>query len=1112
MKRKIILFGLVCCVLHMLPYYLSGQESLLEIIKLEESQKYIKRGSIDTAIQSLAMLISLYSLKKKWLLYSTCRLKIAELYTKKGDFAKSRIEAYSSLDSAYAHIDSKDTIYCRYYRIIGSLNLDWGRLKEAKKYLIKSLNHHRVCDNDPIDNLMLIYYELGSYHYHLKEYDSSVYYYTKSLEIITKLDDNKYLKYKSDNLQSLGIVYFLKGNIAKAEELFYKSYRLSKNVYKEDFDKLSVINMNLGMFYFRMNDYIRALDLLSQAETINKKLIIPNKIRLYAIYWNKGLCYLFLEENTYAIKYLELALDICKKLYPENPEYLYPLIMDLAYAYEKTGNNIKAKEYYNTCLNTTDLKLRVKVLVNIATIYQQHQDIDKAYYHLIKAKDISENLEIKDSILIAYCYRKIGEHLLINSDDRGIEYLTKSLSINTKSDNYKENIELIYYLKGKYYQENNELKLSLKYFTKAIKEITSFKYRNGNYTESEFNSSNFSPLMINILIEKSKSLFRLFITSNDRDYLISSIEIIELCMKYIFRLQSFYSDHETKLELTRKYDNIYEQAINACRLAFFKTGDSSFLYKAFDFSERNKSMNLLLTLKDEHAKKLGNIPDSLLKKERDIKLAKFIYNKSLYEESKHDTPDTNKIKYWNERILDLEWKYKELLTGFERDYPEYYSLKYNLSTASVQDLQHQLNKDEMLLEYTLGSDSIYIFCITPGKYELLAKPMDSSLVSGIFSLRQNLKLFDIQHYDIKDFRSFQECALRLYNTLIHPIGIEPHISNLFIIPDDELGYLSFDMLIQDERRGNKIDFRRLPFLIRKYNISYSPSASLMAYHQNNRNSLPLKGLLAFAPTYSTFLNYQHLESDRRNLPGAITEVNNIPSRYFGRKFLAEQATEAHFKQHASQYDILHLAMHTQINDEYPLTSILRFHPGNIGEEDNQLHTYEIFGLDLNSRMVVLSACSSGNGKLEKGEGINSLARAFLYAGTESIIMTLWDVEDGASKELITYFYEFLSKGHKKDKALRMAKIKYLDNCFYLKEGHPYFWSGYVVYGNNDPVVYPFLSLARIKSNPWWITIAMLFVISLLILWRKYRYYKRNHTSWKSQYIRKTSKKRSALSR
>jgi CHAT domain-containing protein len=242
------------------------------------------------------------------------------------------------------------------------------------------------------------------------------------------------------------------------------------------------------------------------------------------------------------------------------------------------------------------------------------------------------------------------------------------------------------------------------------------------------------------------------------------------------------------------------------------------------------------------------------------------------------------------------------------------------------------------------------------------------------------------------------------------------------------------------------------------------------------------------------------------------EIENIPKRYHGKKVTGRLATERLFKQYASNYDILHLAMHTRVNDDYPLSSVLKFSPEQDTTEDGLLHTYEIFGMKLNSRMVVLSACSSGSGKLEKGEGINSLARAFLYAGTESIIMTLWDVEDGASRKLITYFYEFLAKGHNKDKALRLAKLKYLDNLQYLKEGHPYFWSGYVVHGNNKPLVYPLISIALIKSHPFLALLALLFVISLVLLWWRYRIHRRKRTQWKRIYTRQLLKRRSALSR
>jgi CHAT domain-containing protein len=119
-------------------------------------------------------------------------------------------------------------------------------------------------------------------------------------------------------------------------------------------------------------------------------------------------------------------------------------------------------------------------------------------------------------------------------------------------------------------------------------------------------------------------------------------------------------------------------------------------------------------------------------------------------------------------------------------------------------------------------------------------------------------------------------------------------------------------------------------------------------------------------------------------------------------------------------------------------------------EDGLLNTYEIYSMKLNCRMSVLSSCNSGSGKLQRGEGVISLARGFIYAGCPSIIMTLWTVEDKSGVDLMTSFYENLKTGQNKTEALRQAKLDFLENADPLK-AHPYFWAGYVVIGDDTPL-------------------------------------------------------------
>lgn len=183
----------------------------------------------------------------------------------------------------------------------------------------------------------------------------------------------------------------------------------------------------------------------------------------------------------------------------------------------------------------------------------------------------------------------------------------------------------------------------------------------------------------------------------------------------------------------------------------------------------------------------------------------------------------------------------------------------------------------------------------------------------------------------------------------------------------------------------------------------------------------------------------------------MEEVKSIGLVFSGKSLLEGEATEANFKKYASNYGILHFAMHALINDEDPLASKLIFTLDNDTIEDGFLNTYEIYDLNLNADLAVLSACKTGVGKLSKGEGIMSLARGFLYAGVPGIVMTLWEVEDISSANIMADFYRNLKEGLSKDLALRNSKLTYLNTANQL-QSHPYFWAAYVQIGDNSPVI------------------------------------------------------------
>ena len=190
-----------------------------------------------------------------------------------------------------------------------------------------------------------------------------------------------------------------------------------------------------------------------------------------------------------------------------------------------------------------------------------------------------------------------------------------------------------------------------------------------------------------------------------------------------------------------------------------------------------------------------------------------------------------------------------------------------------------------------------------------------------------------------------------------------------------------------------------------------------------------------------------------DLPFARQEAQYVSGLSGGQLYLNKDARESVFKSVAGNYDIIHLAMHTFLNDINPMNSAMIFMQDKDDQpEDGLLYTYEVYGLPLKARMVVLSSCNTGSGKLSEGEGILSLARGFLYSGSQSVVMSMWEIDDKSGTDIIKSFYDNLKKGKSKSAALREARSHYLKKASQLKS-HPYFWSSLVVYGDNSPVFY-----------------------------------------------------------
>ena len=265
----------------------------------------------------------------------------------------------------------------------------------------------------------------------------------------------------------------------------------------------------------------------------------------------------------------------------------------------------------------------------------------------------------------------------------------------------------------------------------------------------------------------------------------------------------------------------------------------------------------------------------------------------------------------------------------------------------------------------------------------------------------------------------QDKARGLYDRLLAPA--RPHMrgDRLLIVPHDVLHYLPFTALRSPEGR----------WLIEDYTTATLPSASVLKYLQGKGAAAGAPTLAVGNPDVGAALALRYAEREAR-LVGA---------RYPGATVLVlEQATEAKAKAVSGAAGLLHFATHGELREQDPLSSALLLVPE--GQDDGRLEVREIFGLDLNARLVVLSACETGLGQLSKGDELVGLQRAFLYAGTPAVVTTLWKVDDRASFRLMEHFYANL------DASGPAAALRQAQRATMAEFPHPFAWAAFGLTG------------------------------------------------------------------
>ena len=925
----------------------------------------------------------------------------------------------------------------------------------------------------------------------------------------------------------LGIVQEYTGQYSKALAYYQRSLKIRKQHYPESHPWIANSYENLGLVYEQIGEYDQALIYHQKALTVRESEYSKTHPLLASSYHNIGSIYNLKGSYDQSLLYFKKALSIDQSLGEDHP--------DMATTYNNIAAMYKNKRAHHQALIYLQRALKIHkdflgenhpntatTYFNIGTTYAEQGMYEQALLYLQKALDIYKETLEKTHPRIATIYRNIGSvHLSQKNYDQALWYLQQATTIYEKiPDRNHLDVGVVYHTIGGVYKDKKMYEQALSYMhqslgvykemlgeahpniVRALNDIGDIHYQQQFYDSalSSYNhglKANKLPYTItrdndsdtysspglqqyldgSVLLTTLKGKAQVY-SALEQDAL--AYETYLLANSLLQQLRRNYTTTADKVSLAATAKQVYEGAIQLALRRYEETQDAFYQHQAFYFSEQSKASVLTESLAAIEARQFAQVPDSLLLLEASLKADRSFYRSQLTTED--STAAARQLFATNQR-------YDSLRQVLEQQYPDYYQLKYSARIATVPLVQGQLATSEAVISYFVGDSVRYAFLVTADQYRVFSLHSDTLLDTQLSDFRRALTS------DSSTVEQYQASAHALYQQLLAPIVADSllnGIRQLSIIPDGSLGYLPFELLLTAVP-AEQATYATLPYLLHNYTVRYGYSATWLFYPfarlQRPATADSLQ-YIAFAPSYADALpdTTQLLTSERfRSQIGPLRfnqqEAINLSTYLSGKTLIGSAAQERLFKQEASRYGTIHLAMHALVDDQNPMYSRLVFSPSaSDSVEDGFLNAYELYDMELSADLAVLSACQTGYGKLARGEGIMSLAQAFAYAGCPSIVMSHWLVDDAASAQLMNHFYANLSNGLLKDQALQQAKLAYLQDAS-VQKMHPFFWGNFVLIGDTAPIkVSP-------TNLPLWVyalsgTVILLVLIIMLYIYQR----------------------------
>ncbi|WP_396591633.1 CHAT domain-containing protein [Allomuricauda sp. R78024] len=792
---------------------------------------------------------------------------------------------------------------------------------------------------------------------------------------------------------------------------------------------LTISYRNLGSLYYDLGQKEKAKQIALLGYKHAKKHFLKNTIQYFGAALMVGESLLYNTDLNEAEKFLEEARASLNSIPGNNYSYkanLYGVLGDLAYrkgTYSEAVTNFKRTiDAYRNSNEHGFSQNEVYATINLA----------KSYAYL-------ENYDTAESTINA----TLSKVITFYGDD---SYLANEVRI--------AKVKIVF--------DKKDYKGTIKLSNQILDSYESVTFNNA--ISKEF----FSPNQLKLLLYLIKAKYETDSVKSAKS-LNSTISLVNRALQSIEKRKSLVTSDEDANVLLENSQELFDFGKELYYRLYDKTKDEKYLNKLIELHESAIYHRIRTRL---NLSKNQLAPESIRQEENQNREAlNSFFN--LDEETQFDVDEwENTLAAWQKYLSKIKEKY-----------PRYYEMRYQSVVTPLSDLQHNIAHNTTLVRYLFLENNLIAFIITNDTMKIVPISMDFSF--NCINIVSNYQ---------KNIHDVSECLHKLYLQLWKPIENNINTKNIIIFPDRELFNLSFELLTP--KKINSFGELANNSLLNKHNIAYN--YSLLLLEKNHRTFEFEDNFVAYSPTFNESMKeeYQlaindsiHLDKTYLTLlpqPFSTDIAKRLSKRFGGESFLNENASKTVFSRTANEHKIIHIGTHAESNNRSPELSRLVF-AKNVSDStninDNYLYAYEIYNQNLNSNLAILTACDTGKPAYQPGEGMISLAHAFNYAGSESILTSLWQIDEQSSTQILGFFYSYLENGQPKDEALRLAKLDYLKTA----EGrtlHPQYWAGLVLMGNTSPIEIS-------QPFPWLWVIGGIILILLLTMFLKRKAFNKN---------------------